>query len=68
MVVFTREINQAVLGEYGLMGFRLEEDDHILKLYFKDKFIAYPTSSVTVEELRTICEEEIRELNLCIEY
>ncbi|MFA5991867.1 MAG: hypothetical protein WC794_06515 [Candidatus Doudnabacteria bacterium] len=49
--------------KYKELGFRLEEDDHCVCLYFKDSLVDRFTIYVTPIALKNRCEEYLNTLN-----
>lgn len=64
MLVLDKDMNKAALGEYALMGFRLEKlDDHFTGVYFKEHLIGMGTPFTTIENFRKMCKDYMDALN-----
>lgn len=49
--------------KYKELGFRLEEDDHCVCVYFKDKLVDRFTIFVTPTVLKNSCEDYLNKMN-----
>ncbi len=52
-----QSVYDAVLREYKEKGFRLEEDDDIVTLYYKEELVArFANKGATIETIRETCQ------------
>jgi len=52
------------LGQYYDIGFHILEDDHIVELWFKDKFITrFSSDGATAESIQSECQKYLERIN-----
>jgi len=63
MTVISKLVMKSCLQGYDELGFSLTQDDHILELYFKDKFLArFSATGAGIASIRDECKRYLTEL------